>query len=112
MQTSTSLSPTSRQSIKYILRVLRVLTNTAIYLSRSNLISTPLDIEHEIASAASSLSDMADDREETPDLYRNSALGMMEGRDELDSDSDESEDGKWFLSPCALVLPTANFLYR
>ncbi len=93
--------PDVKQTIKYILRVLRVLTNTAIYLSRSNMISTSPDVEDEIASA-SSLSEMEDDREETPDLYRNSALGMMEPRDE-DDFSEDSEDGM----SCCDSLPCA-----
>lgn len=85
--------PNVKRTIKYILRALRTLSKTAIQLSQSNLItSTSTDsVEDEIASA-SSLSDMDDDREETPDLYRNSALGMLEsGRG--DDFSEDSEDG-------------------
>jgi E3 ubiquitin-protein ligase HUWE1 len=87
--------PPVKRTIKYILRVFRVLTSTAIHLSHSNIISSvPQDnVEDELIST-SSLSDIEDDREETPDLYRNSALGMHEpGRDMDDDYSEDSEDG-------------------
>ncbi|KAI8630962.1 hypothetical protein F5Y19DRAFT_41173 [Xylariaceae sp. FL1651] len=87
--------PPVKRTIKYILRVLRVLTSTAIHLSHSNIISsvpTQENVEDELIST-SSLSDIEDDREETPDLYRNSALGMLEpGRDMDDDYSEDSED--------------------
>ncbi|GJD05512.1 E3 ubiquitin-protein ligase [Colletotrichum higginsianum] len=35
------------------------------------------------------MSDMDDDREETPDLYRNSTLGMLEPRGTTTKDDDE-----------------------
>lgn len=89
--------PGVKRTIKYILRVLQVMTSTAIALSQANLIpSGPQEdnFEEEIASA-SSLSDLEDDREETPDLYRNSALGMLEVGQEEDYEEDDSdEDGK------------------
>ncbi|KAI1765873.1 hypothetical protein GGR53DRAFT_247606 [Hypoxylon sp. FL1150] len=87
--------PPVKRTIKYILRVLRTLTSTAIHLSHSNIIptvSTQENVEEETFSA-SSLSDIDDDREETPDLYRNSALGMLEpGRDRDGDYSEDSED--------------------
>ncbi|GAP83787.1 putative E3 ubiquitin-protein ligase HUWE1 [Rosellinia necatrix] len=87
--------PPVKRTIKYILRVFRVLTSTAINLSHSNIISsvpTYDSVEDELISA-SSLSDIEDDREETPDLYRNSALGMHEPGREMDDDySEDSED--------------------
>ncbi|KAI0873891.1 hypothetical protein GGS24DRAFT_365728 [Hypoxylon argillaceum] len=87
--------PPVKRTIKYILRVFRVLTSTAINLSHSNIISsvpTHENVEDELIST-SSLSDIEDDREETPDLYRNSALGMHEpGRDMDDDYSEDSED--------------------
>ena len=87
--------PGVKRTIKYILRVLQIMTSTGIALSHANLLpSGPQDnIEDEIASA-SSLSDLEDDREETPDLYRNSALGMLEAGREDDFDEDSDEDGK------------------
>ncbi|KAJ1337926.1 E3 ubiquitin-protein ligase HUWE1 [Microdochium nivale] len=88
--------PPVKRTIKYILRVLRILTSTAIQLSHSNIISTPPNediLDDEVASATS-LSDIEDDREETPDLYRNSALGLNEpGRvREGDYSEDDEED--------------------
>ncbi|KAI0472402.1 hypothetical protein F4859DRAFT_522306 [Xylaria cf. heliscus] len=87
--------PPVKRTIKYILRVFRVLTSTAINLSHSNIISsvpTNDNVEDELIST-SSLSDIEDDREETPDLYRNSALGMHEPSRDMDDDySEDSED--------------------
>lgn len=93
--------PGVKRTIKYILRVLQVMTGTAIALSQANLLpSGPLDsLEDEIASA-SSLSDLEDDREETPDLYRNSALGMLEAGREDDFEDDSDDDGKPAQSIC------------
>lgn len=87
--------PGVKRTIKYILRILQVMTGTAIALSQANLLpSGPQDsLEDEIASA-SSLSDLEDDREETPDLYRNSALGMLEAGHEDDFEDDSDDDGK------------------
>lgn len=87
--------PSVKRAIKYILRVLRILTDTAKELSHSNLLpSSPVTdvLDDEIASA-SSLSDLEDDREDTPDLYRNSSLGMLEpGGDGESEDEDEDEE--------------------
>lgn len=84
--------PNVKRTIKYILRVLRALTKTAYQLSQSDVIpavATTDQPEDDFASA-SSLSDLDDDREETPDLYRNSTLGILEpGREEDFSDDDE-----------------------
>lgn len=88
--------PPVKRTIKYLLRVLRILTSTAIHLSHSNIIPTVPTQENvdEETFSASSLSDIDDDREETPDLYRNSALGMLEpGRDRDEDYSEDSEDG-------------------
>lgn len=103
--------PPVKRTIKYILRVLRTLTSTAIHLSHSNIIPTVPTQENvdDETFSASSLSDMEDDREETPDLYRNSALGMLEpGRDRDDDYSEDSEDGKY---DAIYLLDYAN-LYR
>jgi E3 ubiquitin-protein ligase HUWE1 len=89
--------PPVKKTIRKILLVLRILTSTAIQLSNANILpaaSTLENVEDDIASATS-LSDMEDDREETPDLYRNSSLGMLEpGRDPEEDYSEESEDGE------------------
>ncbi|OTB03559.1 hypothetical protein M426DRAFT_176277 [Hypoxylon sp. CI-4A] len=98
--------PPVKRTIKYILRVLRILTSTAIHLSHSNIIpSVPAqeNVDEETFST-SSLSDIDDDREETPDLYRNSALGMLEpGRDRDGDYSEDSDDG---MDPALLELET------
>ncbi len=91
--------PHVKRSIKYILRILRTLTKTAIHLSQNGILpeATSQDqMEDDIASA-SSLSDADSDREETPDLYRNSSLGLLEGPHE-DEFSEDSEDGRFPLS--------------
>lgn len=87
--------PGVKRTIKYILRVLQVMTTTGIQLSQAGLIpSGPQDnVDDEIGSV-SSLSEVEDGREETPDLYRNSALGMLEAGREDDFDEDSDDDGK------------------
>lgn len=88
-------SPNVKRTIKHILRVLRTLTKTASQLSQSDVIpAATTDQPEEDFASASSLSDLDDDREETPDLYRNSTLGMLEPRE--DDYTDESEDGTQF----------------
>ncbi|KAK4120885.1 hypothetical protein N657DRAFT_648684 [Parathielavia appendiculata] len=86
--------PNVKRTIKYILRVLRALTKTAYQLSQSDVIPvTATDQPEDDFASASSLSDLDDDREETPDLYRNSTLGILEpGREEDFSDEDEDDD--------------------
>ncbi|KAL2260001.1 hypothetical protein VTK26DRAFT_6133 [Humicola hyalothermophila] len=90
--------PNVKRTIKYILRVLRALTKTAYQLSQSDIIpATTTDQPEDDFASASSLSDLDDDREETPDLYRNSTLGMLEpGREEDFSDEDEDDDDAMF----------------
>ena len=83
--------PRVKKVIRHILRVLRALAKTASELSQSNIITAPLtDQADDDLISTSSVSDHDDDREETPDLYRNSTLGMLEPRDE-DSYSEDSE---------------------
>ena len=88
--------PGSKNAIKYILEPLKILTETAIYLSEtSSITTTPGHMDDDQISTASSVSDLDDGREETPDLFRHSTLGMLEpGRDEESSSesSDEDED--------------------
>lgn len=87
--------PGVKRTIKYILRVLQTMTSTGIALSHANLLpSGPQDTVEDEVMSASSLSDLEDDREETPDLYRNSALGMLEAGREDEFDEDSDEDGK------------------
>ncbi|RMZ82489.1 hypothetical protein DV737_g2008, partial [Chaetothyriales sp. CBS 132003] len=74
--------PSSRRVIKFILKPLQELTATATQLSLTSpgLISSVLgnSSSDDNISYASSVSDVQEDREETPDLYRNSALGMLD----------------------------------
>jgi E3 ubiquitin-protein ligase HUWE1 len=85
--------PGAKRAVKYILRPLKTLTNAAVSLSDLNLISAvPGQNEEEEIESATSISEPDDDREETPDLFRNSTLGMFEPGREEDSSSD-SDDG-------------------
>ncbi|KAL8661542.1 MAG: hypothetical protein Q9202_005487 [Teloschistes flavicans] len=85
--------PQSKRAIKYILKPLKQLTSTAIHLSEtSSIVTTPGQTDDDEISSASSVSDLDAEREETPDLFRNSTLGMFEpGRNE-ESSSDSSDD--------------------
>jgi E3 ubiquitin-protein ligase HUWE1 len=87
--------PNTKRAVKYILRPLRLLTQTAIELTDDFTASaTPGQIDEDEISTASSVSDLNNEREETPDLFRNSTLGMLEpGRE--DGSSCESEDGEF-----------------
>jgi E3 ubiquitin-protein ligase HUWE1 len=85
--------PGAKRAVKYILRPLKTLTTTAVNLSDLSLISaTPGQNEEDEIESATSVSELEDEREETPDLFRNSTLGMFEPGREEDSSSD-SEDG-------------------
>ncbi len=87
--------PGSKRAIKYILRPLKQLTSTAVILSQdSDISTTPGQTDDDEISTATSVSDLGEEREETPDLFRNSTLGMFEpGReDESSSDSSEGDD--------------------
>ncbi|PWY87297.1 ubiquitin-protein ligase [Aspergillus sclerotioniger CBS 115572] len=84
--------PASKRVIKYILRPLNKLTQTAVVLSESSDISTLGETEDDEISSATSVSDMEDEREETPDLFRHSTLGMLEPRHEEETSSEESEE--------------------
>lgn len=90
--------PAAKRAVKYILRPLKQLTATAILLSETSSISSnPSQTDDDEISTASSVSEVGVEREETPDLFRNSTLGMFEpGREEESSsessDGDEDED--------------------
>ena len=90
--------PGSKRAVKYILRPLKQLTQTAIVLSEtSDISSTPGQTDDDEISTATSVSDMDDEREETPDLFRNSTLGMFEpGREEGSSSESSEGDGEMF----------------
>ncbi|ESZ95736.1 hypothetical protein SBOR_3890 [Sclerotinia borealis F-4128] len=85
--------PGAKRAVKYILRPLKQLTHHAIYLSENSLItSLPGQADEDDIESATSVSDLEDEREETPDLFRNSTLGMFEQGDENDTSSDSEDD--------------------
>ncbi|RPB00949.1 hypothetical protein L873DRAFT_1678406 [Choiromyces venosus 120613-1] len=84
--------PSARRVIKYILRPLKLLSKTATDLNEISSISTPGATDEDEISTATSISDIEDMREETPDLYRNSTLGMFEGEMVDDEHSSYDED--------------------
>ena len=85
----------ARKVVKFILRPLQDLTTVATQLSLTSpeVISSVLgNTSDDDLSSASSVSEVEDEREETPDLYRNSALGMLDPSRPADSDSEGEED--------------------
>ncbi|PMD45728.1 hypothetical protein L207DRAFT_578634 [Hyaloscypha variabilis F] len=85
--------PNAKRAVKYILRPLKTLTTTAIQLSDLSLISaTPGQNDEDEIESATSVSEHEDEREETPDLFRNSTLGMFEPGREEDSSSESDDD--------------------
>lgn len=84
--------PGSKRAVKYILRPLKQLTSTAIVLSEtSNISGAPGQQDDDEISTATSVSGEDGEREETPDLFRNSTLGMFEPGREEESSSESSE---------------------
>lgn len=85
--------PGSKRAVKYILKPLKLLTTTAneISLTSDTPIVPGLGDDDEISSE-SSASELGDTREETPDLFRNSALGILDPGREDDTDSDEDDE--------------------
>ncbi|KAF2404924.1 hypothetical protein EJ06DRAFT_552396 [Trichodelitschia bisporula] len=85
--------PGARRAVKYILRPLKLLSQLAVELSFHSEVPVTQDSEGDEISSATSVSDMDDTREETPDLFRNSALGILDPARQDDSESeDEDED--------------------
>ncbi|KAF2806197.1 uncharacterized protein BDZ99DRAFT_91844 [Mytilinidion resinicola] len=85
--------PNAKRVVKYILRPLKFLTEIAVDLSTLyEDSSTPGNTEEDEISTASDVSDIETDREETPDLFRNSTLGMFEPGQNMESESDTSDD--------------------
>ncbi|KAH0262802.1 hypothetical protein KCU84_g21491, partial [Aureobasidium melanogenum] len=82
--------PGAKRAVKYILRPLKLLTDIGVTLSISGDVSAPGTTEDDEISSATSISDDENEREETPDLFRNSTLGMFEA---ANSDDDEDESG-------------------
>ncbi|KAK5175702.1 E3 ubiquitin-protein ligase tom1 [Saxophila tyrrhenica] len=91
--------PNAKRAVKYILGPLKQLTDLGVWLSQNTDISsssTGGTTDEEEISSATSLSDEDEEREQTPDLYRNSTLGMFESSanrgEESSSESDGDED--------------------
>lgn len=84
--------PNAKRVVKYILKPLKWLTYVGMDLStRYDTSSSPDSTdEYEISSASDD--DLMDTtREETPDLFRNSTLGMFDPGNESETDEDEDE---------------------
>ncbi|OAL25613.1 hypothetical protein AYO20_10388 [Fonsecaea nubica] len=92
--------PGSKRVIKFILRPLQELTTLATQLSVTSpdlLNSVVGNMPEDVISSASSVSDVDEEREETPDLFRNSALGLLDpnrdpGSDSATDEEDEDEE--------------------
>ena len=84
----------SKRVIKFILRPLQELTTLATQLSVTSpdLTSVVSNMSEDVISSASSVSDIDGEREETPDLFRNSALGMLDPNRDAESDSASDEE--------------------
>jgi len=96
--------PNAKRAVKYILAPLKQLTELGVAFSqRSDIFpngpGTGAD-EDEISSATSLSEDDEDDREQTPDLFRGSSLGMFESsgatEDDSDDETDEDEDDEMY----------------
>ncbi len=90
--------PGAKRAVKHILRPLKALTQTAIDLSElGKVVMGPGQQEEEDIESASSVSDPDEDREETPDLFRNSTLGMFgPDRENGSSSGDEDDDEEMY----------------
>jgi E3 ubiquitin-protein ligase HUWE1 len=90
--------PNAKRAVKHILRPLKALTQTAIELSEAGKVErAPGEQTEEEIETASSVSDLEDEREETPDLFRNSTLGMFEpDRDAESTDEEGDEDEEMY----------------
>ncbi|KAI5283332.1 hypothetical protein KEM54_002210, partial [Ascosphaera aggregata] len=85
--------PLAKRAVKYILRPLKKLTSTAVFLSENSEISAVRgQTDDDEISSATSVSSFDDDREETPDLFRHSTLGMFEQNQDEETSSEEGSD--------------------
>lgn len=87
--------PNAKRVVKYILKPLKWLSYVAMDLSMHYDTSSAPDTADEYEISTASDDDLIDNtREETPDLFRNSTLGMFELPHESESDDSEGEDGE------------------
>lgn len=85
--------PNAKRVVKYILKPLKWLTYVGMDLStRYDTSSAPDSTDDYEISSASDDDLMDTTREETPDLFRNSTLGMFEPGNESESDEEDEED--------------------
>ncbi|WPH03394.1 Hypothetical protein R9X50_00627300 [Acrodontium crateriforme] len=85
--------PNAKRAVKYMLGPLKLLTELGVVLSQTSDLSSNAPgttTEEDDISSATSLSDEEEEREQTPDLLRNTTLGMFEP--DLDDDESGSED--------------------
>jgi E3 ubiquitin-protein ligase HUWE1 len=85
--------PNAKRAVKYILKPLKWLCYVAMDLSTHYDDSSAPDSADEYEISTASDDDLIDNtREETPDLFRNSTLGMFEPTHESESEGSEDED--------------------
>ncbi|KAK4552797.1 E3 ubiquitin-protein ligase tom1 [Recurvomyces mirabilis] len=88
--------PNAKRAVKYILGPLRQLTDLGVELSQTSDLSSSsahgASTEEDDDSSTTATSDDDDDREQTPDLLRNTTLGMLESGATHDEDSSEDDD--------------------
>ncbi|KAF2267304.1 hypothetical protein CC78DRAFT_87272 [Lojkania enalia] len=94
--------PNAKRAVKYILKPLRWLCAVAVDLSTHYDTSPAPDASDEYDIPSASDDDLADTtREETPDLFRNSTLGMYEHHESESEPSDDEEDDEMYDDPYA-----------
>ena len=85
--------PNAKRVVKYILKPLKWLCYVAMDLSTHYDSSSSPDSADESEISTASDDDLVDNaREETPDLFRNSTLGLFEPHDDYGSEDEEDED--------------------
>jgi E3 ubiquitin-protein ligase HUWE1 len=88
--------PNAKRAVKHILVPLKTLTDLAVKLSENAELSsapgTSTDEDEIVSDTSASEEDSDEEREQTPDLYRNSALGIYNAEEDDDDDEDDDED--------------------
>ncbi|XPS94894.1 HECT-type E3 ubiquitin transferase [Ascochyta lentis] len=85
--------PNAKRVVKYILKPLKWLCYVAMDLSTHYDDSSAPDSVDESEISTASDDDLVDNaREETPDLFRNSTLGLFEAHDDSESEEEGDED--------------------
>jgi E3 ubiquitin-protein ligase HUWE1 len=87
--------PNAKRVVKYILKPLKWLSYVAMDLSMHYDTSSAPESADEYEISTASDDDLVDnEREETPDLFRNSTLGMFELPNNSESEDSDDEDGE------------------